>query len=97
MPFFFGSSGGQGKLKSGTLSHFRLHPNRAAVVFDDLLANGQTNAVAWVFAPGMQALEDDKDVSAYSGAMPMPLSLTLNNQLQPDFSALTAHCGGAPL
>ena len=46
----------------------RLHPNLAAIVFDDFLADGQADAVARVFATRVQALEDDKNVLRILGS-----------------------------
>ncbi len=40
----------------------RLHPNAATVPLHYLFANGQANARARVFTPGMEALEDDKQL-----------------------------------
>src|SRR5216684_1028702 len=53
---------GQGKLEAATGAGLRLHPDPAAVAFNDLFADGQANAVSRVFRAGVQALEHDKNV-----------------------------------
>ena len=40
----------------------RLDPDLAAAALDDLLADGQANAVARVLRSRMQALEDNKNI-----------------------------------
>src|SRR5216684_3443540 len=53
---------GQGKLEAATGPGLRLHPDPAAIAFNDLFADGQANAVSRVFRAGVQALEDNEDV-----------------------------------
>ncbi len=53
---------GRVNLKRGTGAGLRLHPDLSAVALDDLLADGQADAVARIFAARVQALEDDKNV-----------------------------------
>jgi len=40
----------------------RLDPDLPAIVLNDLLTDCQTNSVARVFGPGVEALEDDKNI-----------------------------------
>jgi hypothetical protein len=40
----------------------RLDPDLPAIVLNDLLTDCQTNSVARVFGPGVEALEDDKHI-----------------------------------
>src|ERR1035438_6391272 len=54
--------GRHGELEGGTGTGLRLRPDPSAVAFDDLFADGQADAIARVFAAGVQTLEDDKDV-----------------------------------
>ena len=54
----------------------RVEPDAAAVVLDDLLAQGQADAGAGVLGRGCRRWKMTKTCSAYSGSMPMPLSAT---------------------
>src|ERR1039458_527826 len=53
---------GHRELENGTMAGLRLDPDLAAMALDDLLANCQTNSVARVLGPGVQALEYNKDI-----------------------------------
>src|ERR1700687_2647545 len=50
-----------GELEGGTGTGLRFHPNLPTAVFDDLLADGQADAVARIFAASVQTLEDHEN------------------------------------
>src|SRR5271163_121485 len=51
----------QGELESGAGTRLRLGPDLSTVELDDLLADGQADAVARVFTAGVQTLKGKKD------------------------------------
>src|SRR4051812_4160203 len=50
-----------GKIEAASFSRCGFGPDPAPMQLDDLLAMRQTDAGAFVFAAGMQSLEDNKD------------------------------------
>ena len=52
----------QRKFEVGPLARLRFHPDTPSMTFDDLAADGQTDACAWVFNPVMQPLEGREDL-----------------------------------
>src|ERR1700675_3995940 len=46
----------------GTMPGLRLDPDLPAIVLNDLLTDFQTNSVARIFGPAVQALEDNKNI-----------------------------------
>src|SRR5208282_1179413 len=52
----------QRELEDRTVASLGLDPDLSATVLDDLLADGQTDSVARIFGPGVQTLEDDKNM-----------------------------------
>src|SRR5437660_8890141 len=53
---------GHRELENGTMAGPRLDPDLPAIVLDDLLTDCQTDSVARIFGPGVQALEDNKNI-----------------------------------
>ena len=51
----------KGEKETAAFPGFGFSPDPAAVQLNDLLTMGQTDAGAFIFAAGMQPLEDDKD------------------------------------
>src|SRR6266404_4314289 len=57
----------------GTMAGPRLDPYLPAIVLDDLLTDCQTDSVARVFGPGVQALEDNKNIFCVLRRNPDPV------------------------
>src|SRR5882762_10908204 len=53
---------GHRELESRTMVSLRLNPDLPPIALNDLLADRQTDSVAGVFGPGVQAMEDDKNI-----------------------------------
>ena len=55
------AGGGDREMEFRALANLRFHPDASAVPFDDFFAEGKADAGARIFAPAVQALEDDED------------------------------------
>src|ERR1700690_742101 len=58
----FGRGLGKGEEKRGTLAYLRLDPHAAAVPFDNLLTDGQSDAGAGIVFLAVKPLEDTKNL-----------------------------------
>jgi hypothetical protein len=63
----FGLGSGQCEKEGRARAWLGAQPDCAAVVFDDLAADGEPDTCSWVRIFRMQSLEDDKDIVGESG------------------------------
>ena len=77
-----------------TLAHFAFHPDSAAVHFDEMLGDGETESGAAGFARArdIDAVEPLEDARLIGLGIPMPVSETVNTTSGPATLALTMIC-----